>query len=71
MSVQKLLNIFQIIKNYQEIVDLYRLDKFMKENSNKLINDSNELLNDDIKNNNIIIRNNAMKKMIIYKSTII
>ena len=71
MSIQKILNIVQIIKNYQEIMDLYKLDKYKKENINKLINDSNELFNDDMNNNNISFRKNAMKKMIIYKSTII
>ena len=74
MSIQKVLNIYQIIKNYQEIVEIYKLDKFIKENSNKLINNSNEIIieNENIKNNNKIMSNsNKMKKIIIYKSKII
>ena len=74
MSVQKILNIYQIIKNYQEIVGLYKLDKFIKDNSNKIINHSNEIFIDKIKNennNNSILSSNAINKMIIYKSKII
>ena len=74
MSVQKILNIYQIIKNYQEIIGLYKLDRFIKDNSNKLINHSNEILIGKIKNennNNLILRNNKINKMIIYKSKII
>ena len=67
-----MLNIFQIIKNYQEIVDLYKLDKFVKINTNRIINESNEIINNEIKNNNNIdIRQNSLKKIIIYKSKII
>ena len=67
-----MLNIFQIIKNYQEIVDLYKLDKFVKINTNRIINESSEIINNEIKNNNNIdIRQNSLKKIIIYKSKII
>ena len=79
MSIQKILNIYQIIKNYQEIVDIYKLDKFIKENSNKTNNESNEIIEVSSDNNNqniktgnkIVLKNNKMKKMIIYKSKII
>ena len=79
MSIQKILNIYQIIKNYQDIVDIYKLDKFIKENSNKINNESNEIIEVNSENNNqnikkenkIVLRNNKMKKMIIYKSKII
>lgn len=74
MSVPKILNVFQIIKNYQEIVELYQLDKYLKKNNNKLINESNENINNNnnIENEKAIdIRKNTLKKMIIYKSKII
>ena len=74
MNVQKILNVYQIIKNYQEIVGLYKLDKFIKDNSNKLINHSNEISIDKIKNennNNLVLKNNSINKMIVYKSKII
>ena len=79
MNVQKILNVFQIIKNYQEIVELYQLEKYVKKNNNKLINksiESNESINNNIENDienesSIDIRQNSLKKMIIYKSKII
>ena len=74
MNVQKILNVYQIIKNYQEIVGLYKLDKFIKDNSNKLINHSNEISIEKIKNennNNLVLKNNSINKMIVYKSKII
>ena len=71
MSFQKILNIFQIIKNYQEIHGFYQFDKFIKTNIYKLINESNDL-NNSIKNiNNIEINRDILKKMIIYKSKVI
>ena len=72
MSVPKILNVFQIIKNYQEIVDLYQLDKYLKKNNNKLINESNENIDNNINNEKAIdIKKINLKKMIIYKSKII
>ena len=71
MSFQKILNIFQIIKNYQEITEIYQFDKYIKTNNFKLINQSKEL-NDDIKNTkNIEYNTNIFKKIIIYKSKVI
>jgi len=30
MSVQTILNIYQLIKNYQEVIDIYKLEQFIK-----------------------------------------
>ena len=63
MNFQKILNVFQLIKNYQEIVDTFRLEKYYKtnyKNINKNINEEN------IENNE-----NRNKKMIIFRSKVI
>ena len=74
MSVQKILNIFQLIKNYQEVIEIYKLEQFIKKQRKKLINQSNSLCNSEIKNdnnNNSIIKINSLNKMIIYRSKIV
>ena len=63
MNFQKILNVFQLIKNYQEIVDTFRLEKYYKtnyKNINKNINEEN------IENNE-----NRNKKIIIFRSKVI
>ena len=71
MSVQKMLNIFQLIKNYQEVIDIIKLEKFIKKQRTKLINQSNSLNNSEIKNNNNIIKIKSLNKMIIYRSKVV
>ena len=73
MSVQKILNIFQLIKNYQEVIDIYKLEQFIKKQRKKLINQSNSLIDSEIKNdnNNNIIKINSLNKMIIYRSKVV
>ena len=65
MNVKTILNIFQIIKNFQEIDEIYKFDKYIKTNTNRLINEQNNFLN----NNDLQL--NSYKKMIVYKSKII
>ena len=69
MSFQKILNVLQLIKNYQEIIDIYRLEKFYK-TKYKYININNQkgLIEN---NNNIILLQPNNQKMIIYKSKIV
>ena len=69
MNFQKILNVLQLIKNYQEIVDSYRLEKYYKSNHNYINNDINKIEN--IENSNNIISRRQIKKMIIYKSKIV
>jgi hypothetical protein len=76
MNVKSILNIFQLIKNYQEIMDLYKLDNHIKTHTNRLIKEQNDFLNNnnnnDIKNiDNNNLQLNTYKKMIVYKSKII
>ena len=63
MSIKKILNVLQLIKNYQEILDIYRLEKYFKTNYNNTNNNINKENEENNKNNN--------KKMIIYKSKIV
>ena len=69
MSFQKILNVLQLIKNYQEIIDIYRLEKYYK-TKHKYININNQkgLIEN---NNNIILLQPNNQKMIIYKSKIV
>ena len=69
MSFQKILNVLQLIKNYQEIIDIYRLEKHYK-TKYKYININNQkgLIEN---NNNIILLQPNNQKMIIYKSKIV
>jgi len=69
MSFQKILNVLQLIKNYQEIIDIYRLEKYYK-TKYKYININNQkgLIEN---NNNIILLQPNNQKMIIYKSKIV
>jgi hypothetical protein len=69
MSFQKILNVLQLIKNYQEIIDIYRLEKYYK-TKYKYININNQkgLIEN---NNNIIFLQPNNQKMIIYKSKIV
>ena len=69
MSFQKILNVLQLIKNYQEIIDIYRLEKYYK-TKYKYININNQkgLIEN---NNNIIFLQPNNPKMIIYKSKIV
>ena len=69
MNFQKILNVLQLIKNYQEIIDSYRLEKYYKSNHTYINNDNNQIEN--IVNSNNIITRRQMKKMIIYKSKIV
>ena len=41
MNFQKILNVFQLIKNYQEIVDVYRFEKYYKTKYKSINNDIN------------------------------
>ena len=68
-----MLNIYQLIKNYQEVFDIYKLKQFKNIQRNKLINLSNSLSSSEIKNdsNNNAIKINSLNKMIIYKSKVI
>ena len=69
MSFQKILNVLQLIKNYQEIIDIYRLEKYYK-TKYKYININNQKgLKEN--NNNIILLQPNNQKMIIYKSKIV
>ena len=63
MNIQKILNVFQLIKNYQEIVEIYRLEKYYKTYYKNINNNINE--------ENIKVNTNANKKMIIYKSKVV
>ena len=69
MSFQKILNVLQLIKNYQEIIDIYQLEKYYK-TKYKYININNQkgLIEN---NNNIILLQPNNQKMIIYKSKIV
>ena len=69
MSFQKILNLLRLIKNYQEIIDIYRLEKYYK-TKYKYININNQkgLIEN---NNNIILLQPNNQKMIIYKSKIV
>ena len=69
MSFQKILNVLQLIKNYQEIIDIYKLEKYYK-TKYKYININNQkgLIEN---NNNIILLQPNNQKMIIYKSKIV
>ena len=69
MNFQKILNVLQLIKNYQEIVDSYRLEKYLKSNQEYINNDNNQI--DNIENSNNIIKKRPNKKLIIYKSKIV
>jgi hypothetical protein len=69
MNFQKILNVLQLIKNYQEIVDSYRLEQYYKSNHNYINNDINKIEN--IENSNNIISRRQINKMIIYKSKIV
>ena len=69
MNFQKILNVLQLIKNYQEIIDSYRLEKYYKSNHTYINNDNNQIEN--IINSNNIITRRQIKKMIIYKSKIV
>ena len=69
MNFQKILNVLQLIKNYQEIIDSYRLEKYYKSNHTYINNDNNQIEN--IVNSNNIITRRQIKKMIIYKSKIV
>ena len=69
MNFQKILNVLQLIKNYQEIVDSYRLEQNYKSNHNYINNDINKIEN--IENSNNIISRRQINKMIIYKSKIV
>ncbi len=57
MNFQKILNVLQLIKNYQEIVDTYRLEKYYKSNNNK--NNNNENINKKM----IIFRSKVIHRM--------
>ena len=63
MNFQKILNVLQLIKNYQEIVDTFRLEKYYKTNYKNINNNINE---ENIENNE-----NRNKKMIIFRSKVI
>ena len=69
MSFQKILNVLQLIKNYQEMIDIYQLEKYYK-TKYKYININNQkgLIEN---NNNIILLQPNNQKMIIYKSKIV
>ena len=56
MNFQKILNVLQLIKNYQEIVDTYRLEKYYKSNNK---NNNNENINKKI----IIFRSKIIHRM--------
>ena len=56
MNFQKILNVLQLIKNYQEIVDTYRLEKYYN-SSNK--NNNNENINKKM----IIFRSKVIHRM--------
>jgi hypothetical protein len=63
MNFQKILNVLQLIKNYQEIVDTFRLEKYYKTNYKNINNNINE---ENIENNE-----NRNKKIIIFRSKVI
>ena len=74
MSFQKILNVLQLIKNYQEISDIYRLEKYYKTNVININSINNNIIQEEnIENNNneIIKCQKVHKKMIIYKSKIV
>ena len=56
MNFQKILNVLQLIKNYQEIVDTYRLEKYYKSNNK---NNNNENINKKM----IIFRSKVIHRM--------
>ena len=54
MNFQKILNVFQLIKNYQEIVDVYRFEKYYKT--------KHKSINNDINNKMIIYKSQMIHK---------
>ena len=54
MNFQKILNVFQLIKNYQEIVDVYRFEKYYKT--------KHKSINNDINNKMIIYKSRMIHK---------
>ena len=63
MNFQKILNVLQLIKNYQEIIDIYKLEKYYKT--------KHKNINNNINKENIEKDDNINNKMIIYKSQMI
>ena len=54
MNFQKILNVLQLIKNYQEIVDVYRFEKYYKT--------KHKSINNDINNKMIIYKSQMIHK---------
>ena len=54
MNFQKILNVFQLIKNYQEIADIYRFEKYYKT--------KHKSINNDINNKMIIYKSQMIHK---------
>ena len=63
MNFQKILNLIQLIKNYQEIVDNYRLEKYYKSKYTNNINEENIVNNTSINKKMIIFRAKIIHKM--------
>ena len=63
MNFQKIVNLIQLIKNYQEIVDNYRLEKYYKSKYTNNINEENIVNNTSINKKMIIFRAKIIHKM--------